>query len=81
MPAAVIPFAIVVDDPPPLGDMVLAPRELTGVAPAELARAMTEHLVTAAPATDAEALSALRREFPDAPLPARVAVLAGRLRR
>ena len=81
MPAAAAPFAILVDDPAPLGDMVLAPRELTGLAPAELARAMTEHLVSTAPATDAEAPSPLRREFPEAPLTARVAGLAGLVRR
>ena len=81
MSAAPAPFAIIVDDPAPLGDMVLAPRELTGLTPAELARAMTEHLLTTVPASDAEALSALRREFPEAPLTARVAALAGLARR
>jgi len=70
--------AILVDDPVPLGDVVLAPQELTGVSPAQLARQMTEHLVVAAPDTDAEALWVLRTSFPHAPLSARVAALMRR---
>jgi AICAR transformylase/IMP cyclohydrolase PurH len=70
--------AILVDDPIPFGDVVLAPQELTGVSPAQLARQMTEHLVVAAPDTHAEALSVLRTSFPHAPLSARVAALMRR---
>ena len=75
MPAAVA-RSILVDDPIPLGDVVLAPRELTGIPPAQLAQAMSEHLVASSPASDAEALSVLRQAFPHAPLTARVAALA-----
>jgi len=81
MPAAAARSTILVDDAVPFGDVVLAPRELTGLSPAELARQMTEHLVVTAPVTDAEALSVLRNTFPHAPLTARVAALAARLRR
>jgi hypothetical protein len=80
MPAAAA-RSILVDDPVPLGDVVLAPQELTGVSPAQLARQMTEHLVVAAPDTDAEALWALRNTFPHAPLSQRVAALAALMRR
>ena len=77
MPTAT-PRPILVDDPVPLGDVVLAPQELTGVSPAQLARQMTEHLVVAAPDTHTEALSVLRNTFPHAPLSARVAALMRR---
>jgi hypothetical protein len=80
MPAAAV-RSIRVEDPVPFGDVVLAPRELTGVAPAQLAQAMTEHLLASAPASGAEALSALRQAFPHAPLTVRVAALAALMRR
>ena len=48
---------------------------------ADLARAMAEHLHGARPGSGAEALSALRRAFPDSPLAVRVLALAGLVRR
>jgi hypothetical protein len=73
--------AIRVNDPVPFGDVALAPRELTGVSEAQLARSMAEHLLASAPGTEAQALSVLRQSFPHAPLTARVAALAALLRR
>jgi hypothetical protein len=78
---AAVRSTIRVDDPVPFGDVTLAPRELTGVAPAQLARAMAEHLPASAPGTDAEALSLLRPAFPHARLTARLAALAALMRR
>jgi hypothetical protein len=70
-----------IHEPVPLGDMTLAPRELTGMSQAELARSMADYLVAAAPGSDAEALGYLRRAFPDFPLTVRVAALAAVMRR
>jgi len=81
MRAASVPSAIRVQDPLPLGDVALAPRELTGLSPAELAQAMAESLAESEPDTDAPALDYLRRGFPHVPLTARVAALAGLMRR
>jgi hypothetical protein len=75
------PPTIRVREPAPLGDVSLAPRELTGVSQAELAQSMAESLVASAPDSDAEALSALRHAFPRAPLTSRVAALAALIRR
>jgi hypothetical protein len=68
-------------EPAPLGDMPLAPPELTGVSQAELARSMAEYLTASGPGSDAEALSFLRRAFPHSPLTVRVAALAAMMRR
>jgi hypothetical protein len=81
MRAATAPSTILVHEPPPLGDVSLAPRELTGLSQAELARSMAACLATSTPDTDAEALGTLRRAFPRAPLAARVAALAALIRR
>ena len=80
MPATAV-RSVLVEDAAPLGDVVLAPRELTGVPPAQLAQAMTEHLLASGTASGAEALSALRQAFPHAPLTVRVAALAALMRR
>jgi len=69
------------------GDVPLAPREPFGKSQAELARAMAEQLLKSVPGgsfaeeSAAQALSALRRAFPHAPLTARVAALAALMRR
>jgi hypothetical protein len=81
MRAASAPTTIRVYEPIPLGDVSLAPRELTGVSQAELARSMAAYLMASAPDSDAQALSSLRRAFPRAPLTARVAALAALIRR
>lgn len=65
----------------PLGDMTLAPFAMTKRSEADLARAMAEHLQGARPGSGAEALSALRRAFPDSPLTVRVTALAALMRR
>lgn len=65
----------------PFGDMPLAPFAMTKRTEAELARAMAEHLHGARPESGAEALSALRRAFPDSPLTARVIALGTLMRR
>jgi hypothetical protein len=70
-----------ISDPPPLGDVSLAPAALTGVPEAQLARSMVEQLRSADPATNAEALSFLRRAFPHSPLTLRVTALAALMRR
>ena len=67
--------------PEPLGDVTLAPFAMTKRSEADLARAMAEHLQGTRPATGAEALSMLRRAFPDSPLTARVTALAAMMRR
>ena len=81
MRAGITPPTLRVHEPVPLGDVSLAPRELTGVSQAELARSMAEYLTASAPDSDAEALSTLRQAFPRVPLTARVAALAGLIRR
>jgi hypothetical protein len=63
-------------DTPPLGDMPLAPFAMTKRTEADLAQAMVEHLQETAPTSGPEALSALRRAFPDTPLSARVTAFA-----
>jgi len=78
---AAAPSTIRVHEPVALGDVSLAPRELTGVSQAELARSMTAYLTASAPDSDAQALGSLRRAFPRAPLTARVAALAALIRR
>ena len=65
----------------PLGDMPLAPFAMTKRTEADLARAMAEHLHGTRPGSGAEALSALRRAFPDAPLTLRVGALTALMRR
>jgi hypothetical protein len=66
---------------PPLGDMPLAPFAMTKRTEADLAQAMAEHLRDTRPASGPEALSALRRAFPDSPLSARVTAFASLMRR
>ncbi len=78
MPANAV---LIVHDAPPLGEVVLAPAALTGRPRAELAHSMAQYLQGAAPNTGAEALSLLRRMFPDTPLADRVAALAAAMRR
>ena len=70
-----------VSDPLPLGDVSLAPAAMTGVSEAQLARSMVDQLRSAGPGSDAEALSLLRRAFPNSPLTLRVAALAALMRR
>src|SRR5215203_1036899 len=53
---AAAPSTIRVHEPVALGDVSLAPRELTGVSQAELARSMTAYLTASAPDSDAQAL-------------------------
>lgn len=65
----------------PIGDMPLAPFAMTKRTEADLASAMAEHLRDAAPSTGSEALSALRRAFPNSPLTARVMALSALVRR
>ena len=65
----------------PLGDMTLAPFAMTKRTEADLARAMAEHLRGTRPGSGAEALTALRRAFPDSPLTLRVTALAALMRR
>jgi hypothetical protein len=67
--------------PEPLGDMTLAPFEMTQRSEADLARAMAAHLQGERPGSGAEALNALRRAFPDSPLTLRVTALAALMRR
>jgi hypothetical protein len=68
-------------DTSPLGDMPLAPFAMTKRTEADLAQAMVEHLEEAAPNSGSEALSALRRAFPDSPLSARVTAFTSLMRR
>jgi len=65
----------------PLGDMPLAPFAMTKRSEADLAQAMVEHLREASPGSGSEALTALRRAFPDSPLSARVTAFAALMRR
>jgi len=65
----------------PLGDMPLAPFAMTKRSEADLARAMVEHLNASELHSGAEALSALRRAFPESPLTARVMALGALMRR
>jgi len=67
--------------PEPLGDMTLAPFAMTKRSESDLADAMAEHLRGARPGSGAEALSVLRRAFPDSPLTLRVTALAALMRR
>jgi len=64
-----------------IGDMTLAPFAMTKRTEADLARAMAEHISGSRPQSGAEALHALRRAFPDAPLTMRVTALAALMRR
>ena len=68
-------------NPEPLGDMTLAPFAMTKRTEADLASAMAEHVRGAHPESGAEALSALRRAFPESPLTLRVTALAALMRR
>ena len=65
----------------PLGDMTLAPFAMTKRTESDLAQAMAEHVRSAHPGSGAEALSALRRAFPDSPLTLRVTALSALMRR
>ena len=65
----------------PMGDMTLAPFAMTKRTEADLAQAMAEHLRGTRPGSGAEALSALRRAFPNSPLTVRVTALAAMMRR
>lgn len=65
----------------PVGDMTLAPFAMTKRSEADLAHAMAQHLSAARPASGSEALSALRRTFPNSPLTARVMALGALMRR
>ena len=67
--------------PEPLGDMTLAPFAMTKRSESDLADAMAEHLRGERPGSGAEALSVLRRAFPDSPLTLRVTALAALMRR
>jgi hypothetical protein len=62
--------------PEPFGDVTLAPFAMTKRTESELARAMAEHIRGTRPGSGSEALSALRRAFPNSPLTARVNALA-----
>ena len=68
-------------DPLPFGDMPLAPYVMTKRTEADLAAAMAEQLRDGRLASGSEALSALRRAFPDSPLTARVLALGALMRR
>jgi hypothetical protein len=70
-----------VAEPPPYGDVALAPFAMTKRTEADLAEAMADHLRTAAPASGSEALRALRRAFPESPLATRVMAFASLMRR
>lgn len=65
----------------PIGDMPLAPFAMTKRTEADLASAMAAHLRSSAPASGSEALSALRRAFPNSPLTMRVMALSAIMRR
>lgn len=52
-----------------------------GALPTELTAAMAQRLISLRPSSGAETLQALRREFPDSPLAARVAALDMIMRR
>jgi len=68
-------------EPDPLGDVTLVPAATSGRSEAEMARSMAAALLDAGPASGAEALSILRRIFPDSPLTVRVAALDAIMRR
>jgi hypothetical protein len=74
-------FALRITDPSPYGDVTIAPAAMTGRSEAQLARAMAEALLEAAPQTGADALRQLRETFPSSPLTVRVAALAAMVRR
>ena len=65
----------------PFGDMPLAPFAMTKRTEADLASAMAEHLQMSPPSSGSEALSALRRAFPNSPLTLRVMALGALMRR
>jgi hypothetical protein len=66
--------------PEPLGDVTLAPFAMTKRTESELADAMAAHLRATRPESGSEALSLLRRAFPNSPLTLRVIALAGLMR-
>ncbi len=68
-------------EPDAFGDVTLPPAAITGRSESELAHSMAEALIGATPSTGAEALSLLRRLFPESPLTARVAALDAIMRR
>lgn len=68
-------------DAAPFGDMPLAPFAMTKRTESDLARAMADHLRVAAPSSGSEALSALRRAFPESSLTSRVMAFASLMRR
>lgn len=65
----------------PLGDMPLAPFAMTKRTEADLAAAMANQLRGSTLASGSEALSALRRAFPDSSLATRVMALGALMRR
>lgn len=64
-----------VHPPVPLGDVTVVPRELSGRAEAEMARAMAAALADDEMQSATDVLSRLRQAFPLAPLNARMAAL------
>ncbi len=68
-------------EPEALGDVTLAPAQLTGQSEVQLARAMARALGEKQPSTASQALSYLRTLFPDSPLTLRVAALNALARR
>jgi hypothetical protein len=81
MSAFALKSTIRIFEPDPFGEVTLAPAAITGRPEAELARSMADALVSAQPSTGTEALSLLRRLFPDSPLTVRVAALDALMRR
>src|ERR671932_1329266 len=79
MRAATAPMTIRVHEPPPLGDVSLAPRELTGLSQAELARSLATYLTASAPDSEAQPFAARPHGFPRAPLAARMAAIMARI--
>jgi hypothetical protein len=71
---------MIVQEAIPLGEVILAPFNLTGKTEAELAHSLAEHVAASGPETDAEALALMRREFPRVSLATRVAALSARIR-
>ncbi len=68
-------------EPEALGDVTLAPSQLTGRSESQLARAMANALDEKRPSTASQALSQLRAMFPGSPLTTRVAALNAMMRR
>jgi hypothetical protein len=81
MSAFALKSTIRIFEPDPFGEVTLAPAAITGRPEAELARSMADALINAQPSTGTEALSLLRRLFPDSPLTVRVAALDALMRR